>query len=270
MPPHSPACHISRASQSHPLMTALPSSAPPLLAAHALTYSRNAIPILGPLHFHINPGEALIVQGPNGIGKTTLLRILAGLLHSDSGHIHIDTHHNTTAPERTRHIAYLSHLPGLKQDLSALENLHFLNALHGCQPPTDTQQRTHHRWPDRPCTDTGSATFSRPEKTPQPGPTVALTSPVMALGRTLRQPKSRGHHTPQPHPHHTPSHPRRHTAHHTRRAPHTASPHPPASLTESSMSAPIPPYPSGRPHLPSSPETCAYCGAAAPPPYTPS
>ncbi|MFE8346970.1 MAG: heme ABC exporter ATP-binding protein CcmA [Xylella fastidiosa subsp. multiplex] len=134
MPPHSPACHISRASQSHPLMTALPSSAPPLLAAHALTYSRNAIPILGPLHFHINPGEALIVQGPNGIGKTTLLRILAGLLHSDSGHIHINTHHNTTAPERTRHIAYLSHLPGLKQDLSALENLHFLNALHGCHP----------------------------------------------------------------------------------------------------------------------------------------
>ncbi len=117
-----------------PLMTALPSSAPPLLAAHALTYSRNAIPILGPLHFHINPGEALIVQGPNGIGKTTLLRILAGLLHSDSGHIHINTHHNTTAPERTRHIAYLSHLPGLKQDLSALENLHFLNALHGCHP----------------------------------------------------------------------------------------------------------------------------------------
>lgn len=111
-----------------------PSSAPPLLAAHALTYSRNATPILGPLHFHINPGEALIVQGPNGIGKTTLLRILAGLLHSDSGHIDINTHHNTTAPERTRHIAYLSHLPGLKQDLSALENLHFLNALHGYHP----------------------------------------------------------------------------------------------------------------------------------------
>ncbi|HHW4683418.1 MAG TPA: heme ABC exporter ATP-binding protein CcmA [Xylella sp.] len=111
-------------------MIHLPSSAPLLLAAHALTYTRNGTPILGPLDIQIKAGEAILVQGANGIGKTTLLRLLAGLLHSDSGYIEINKQ-RTTATERRPFITYLSHLLGLKHDLSALENLHFLSALHG-------------------------------------------------------------------------------------------------------------------------------------------
>ena len=105
-------------------------SAPPLLAAHALAFARNEEPVFGPIDFHVNAGEALLIQGGNGAGKTTLLRLLAGLLHAESGRIEIDGR-TARRRERTRFIAYLGHLPGLKADLTTLENLHFLCGLHG-------------------------------------------------------------------------------------------------------------------------------------------
>lgn len=102
----------------------------PLLEAHALGFSRNEEPVFGPLDFAVDSGEALLVQGANGAGKTTLLRVLAGLLAAEAGTVTIDG-----APadreRRARAIAYLGHLPGLKADLSVLENLHFLCGLHG-------------------------------------------------------------------------------------------------------------------------------------------
>ncbi len=86
--------------------------------------------MFGPLTFAVDAGELLLLRGENGVGKTTLLRILAGLLRADSGEIHlhgkpVDRH------ERVRAMAYLGHLPAFKGDLSALENLQFLCALHG-------------------------------------------------------------------------------------------------------------------------------------------
>ena len=105
-------------------------SASPLLAAHGLAFSRNETPVFGPLDFSVDAGEALLVQGGNGAGKTTLLRVLAGLLRADAGSIGIDGQ-PARAESRARHIAYLGHLPGLKADLSALQNLDFLCGLHG-------------------------------------------------------------------------------------------------------------------------------------------
>lgn len=67
------------------------------------------------------------MQGGNGAGKTTLLRVLAGLLRADAGVIEIEGV-AADAASRARHIAYLGHLPGLKADLSALHNLHYLCA----------------------------------------------------------------------------------------------------------------------------------------------
>ena len=107
---------------------------PPLLEARRLRFTRNDEPVFGPLDFVVEANEALLVQGDNGAGKTTLLRVLAGLLKLDEGEILIngrlvegpaDTH------ERSHAIAYLGHLPALKADLSALENLDFLCGLHG-------------------------------------------------------------------------------------------------------------------------------------------
>jgi heme exporter protein A len=105
-------------------------SAPPLLAAHGLRFSRNDRPVFGPLDFSVEAGEALLVQGDNGSGKTTLLRVLAGLLRADAGSVEIDG--RAAAPGlRARALAYLGHLPALKADLGARENLEFLCGLHG-------------------------------------------------------------------------------------------------------------------------------------------
>lgn len=103
---------------------------PPLLAAHGLAFVRDEQAVFGPIDFAVNAGEALLVQGDNGAGKTTLLRVLAGLLHADSGHVEIDG--RPAAPAlRAQAMAYLGHLPALKADLTAIENLHFLCGLHG-------------------------------------------------------------------------------------------------------------------------------------------
>jgi len=103
---------------------------PPLLAAQGLAFSRNDEAVFGPLDFHIDTGEALLVQGDNGAGKTSLLRVLAGLAHASAGRIEIDGRTAGHA-ERTRFVACLGHHPALKLDLGTLENLHFLCGLHG-------------------------------------------------------------------------------------------------------------------------------------------
>ncbi|WP_425520416.1 heme ABC exporter ATP-binding protein CcmA [Stenotrophomonas pavanii] len=107
-----------------------PLNTPALLAASGLSFSRNDEPVFGPLEFHVDAGEALLVQGGNGAGKTTLLRVLAGLARPGAGQVRIDGKPASNA-ERARYVAYLSHLPALKPDLGTLENLHFLCGLHG-------------------------------------------------------------------------------------------------------------------------------------------
>ena len=102
----------------------------PVLAVRGLAFSRDETPVFGPLDFSVDANEALLVQGGNGAGKTTLLRVLAGLLRADAGVVEIEGL-PARAESRARHIAYLGHLPGLKADLGALQNLEFLCGLHG-------------------------------------------------------------------------------------------------------------------------------------------
>jgi heme exporter protein A len=72
------------------------------------------------------PGDLVHVSGPNGTGKTTLMRVLTGLLHPEQGRVTwcakaIDR----SRTEYQSALAYLSHEPALKGDLTALENLNF-------------------------------------------------------------------------------------------------------------------------------------------------
>lgn len=109
-----------------------------LLQARALRFTRNESPVFGPLDFDVDASEALLVQGDNGAGKTTLLRVLAGLLAADAGTISIRG--RVTSPaSRAATLAYLGHLPALKADLSALENLAFLCGLHGQRPSQSSE-----------------------------------------------------------------------------------------------------------------------------------
>jgi heme exporter protein A len=70
--------------------------------------------------------ELLHVSGPNGTGKTTLLRVVCGLLRPEQGAVSwLGKSIASVRSEYQAALAYASHEPALKGDLTALENLHF-------------------------------------------------------------------------------------------------------------------------------------------------
>jgi heme exporter protein A len=91
------------------------------LETQGLAVARSGVALLQGLSLRVNAGEVLVLRGPNGLGKTTLLRCLAGLQPPLSGSIHL-------APEV---LTYAAHADGLKSMLSVTENLQFWAAVHG-------------------------------------------------------------------------------------------------------------------------------------------
>lgn len=92
-----------------------------LLAVHDLTVARGGMRTVEGVSFTLGAGQALILRGPNGIGKTTLLRTVAGLQPPVTGRIE-------AAPDA---IAYAAHADGLKTALTVTENLHFWAQVFG-------------------------------------------------------------------------------------------------------------------------------------------
>jgi len=84
------------------------------------------------LNLSVSPGQSLHLQGDNGSGKTSLLRLLCGLAVPLAGQVLWAG--QPTTPNREgflRDMLYLGHALALKEGLSALENLHFSAALSG-------------------------------------------------------------------------------------------------------------------------------------------
>jgi heme exporter protein A len=102
-----------------------------MLAVAQLRFDRNDERVFGPLDFAVHAGEVLLVTGGNGVGKTTLLRVLAGLLGSGEGEL--QWHGEACARLPAEGIAFVGHLPGHKADLGGLDNLRFAAGLHGCR-----------------------------------------------------------------------------------------------------------------------------------------
>lgn len=105
----------------------------PLLHARGLSYARNDESIFGPLDFMLHRGEVVLIEGDNGSGKTTLLKVLSGLLEPATGNILLDGEELTLA-RLSHQVALMGHLPGLKSDLSAIENLDFTIGVFGLRP----------------------------------------------------------------------------------------------------------------------------------------
>ena len=92
-----------------------------ILTVSNLTVARGGVAILAGINFVMVSGTALVVRGPNGSGKTSLLRTIAGLQPQMSGQI-------TGAEDR---IAYAAHSDGLKAAMSVAENLEFWSSVFG-------------------------------------------------------------------------------------------------------------------------------------------
>jgi len=86
-----------------------------------LACARGGVTVLEGISFGLSPGQAMVLRGPNGVGKTTLLRTVSGLQPGVAGGVSLP-------PES---LAYAGHADGVKATLTVAENLNFWAAVHG-------------------------------------------------------------------------------------------------------------------------------------------
>lgn len=91
------------------------------LTVSQVTVARGGLAILAGVSFQLRSGQALVLRGANGLGKTTLLRTIAGLQPALAGTI-------TPGPDQ---IAYAAHADAVKSALTVRENLAFWAAIYG-------------------------------------------------------------------------------------------------------------------------------------------
>jgi ABC-2 type transport system ATP-binding protein len=109
----------------------VPVERPAALTLDGLTRRFGDLTAVDGLSFTVGRGELFGLVGPDGAGKTTTLRMLAGVLRPSAGDALLQGVSVARDPERVKHsIAYMSQRFGLYADLTVLENLHFYADLY--------------------------------------------------------------------------------------------------------------------------------------------
>jgi heme exporter protein A len=103
-----------------------------MLEAAGLDCERGGRSLFSGLSFRLEPGELLRVAGANGRGKTSLLRILCGLLSPTAGEVRWKGEPiRAMSEEFSRQLVYLGHAPAVKDELTVAENLSIACRLAG-------------------------------------------------------------------------------------------------------------------------------------------
>ncbi len=117
------------------------SNGSPWIEGVGLALSRNDRYIFTDLNFSLAAGQILQVEGHNGSGKTTMLRILCGLTLPSEGEIRWcgeDIRKNLA--EYYAQLAYVGHAPGIKGELTPLENLELARSMSRPRKEADAEQ----------------------------------------------------------------------------------------------------------------------------------
>ncbi len=109
--------------------------------AVGLAISRNDRYIFTDLNFSLEAGQILQVEGHNGSGKTTMLRILCGLTLPTEGEIRwCGENIRKNLAEYHARLAYVGHAPGIKDELTPLENLNLARDMDRPRDGADAEQ----------------------------------------------------------------------------------------------------------------------------------
>jgi len=108
------------------------------LTTYNLSCIRGERAVFAGLDLAVNPGRAILLSGANGSGKSSLLRVLAGLLPAAGGHIEWEGTDIAQDPDAHRaRVAYIGHSDPLKPSMTATENLRFWAQLYGLDPSVE-------------------------------------------------------------------------------------------------------------------------------------
>jgi heme exporter protein A len=113
-----------------------------VLVAAGVACHRGGQRLFQGLGLRLSPGQGLWLRGPNGSGKTSLLRILAGLVPPADGEVRFDGRPvDRLSPLQRGRLRYLGHSNALKQELQVGEALAFLARLQGPVDPRTWRER---------------------------------------------------------------------------------------------------------------------------------
>jgi heme exporter protein A len=162
------------------------------LSVSGLTVERGGRLLFRDLSFRVAPGDILFVSGRNGAGKSSLLRVLAGLLDAAAGTVSFQAHSTIGGEDPAFGSHFCSHLDAVKAAMTVRETLSFWSALYS--GPSDGVERALVDWSLKPLADMPGQYLSAGQKrrvalarlSVAPRPMWLLDEPSAALDSTAK------------------------------------------------------------------------------------